>query len=302
MIKANLIKHTRLSDTDDVSMRTFQLVYPLFIHAELMSHRAFSRNCASARAIPTARMIELAKEHSTAPVQFRLNQAGMRPAEACSSNVNNQAHKVWDQAMHSACEYAEMLGAGAGDGLNVHKQWVNRLLMPFTHMSTILSTTELDNFYHLRCNTELASDSDAQEEIFMLASSMKQLDTETDAVVSPYHIPFYPDIDPLITTQYELIKILIDSVAKISRESYMRTDADKTFSENCEQIIRLFNNGRTHWSPFEHIAFDRDCPLIRNLSCTAGSGNLDNRFVQLRHIPELLNKMRALADIELLCG
>ena len=31
---------------------TFELVYPRFIHGEFMTHRVFSRNAASSRAIP----------------------------------------------------------------------------------------------------------------------------------------------------------------------------------------------------------------------------------------------------------
>ena len=37
---------------------TFELTYPRYIHSEFMTHRVFSRNASSSRAIPVKRMIE----------------------------------------------------------------------------------------------------------------------------------------------------------------------------------------------------------------------------------------------------
>ena len=37
---------------------TFELVYPRFIHSELMTHRLFSRNAMSSRAVPIQKMID----------------------------------------------------------------------------------------------------------------------------------------------------------------------------------------------------------------------------------------------------
>jgi len=63
---------------DGVRITTFELEYPRFIHAELMTHRAFSRNAASSRAIPVARMIELVKENPAMPNHWGKNQPGMQ--------------------------------------------------------------------------------------------------------------------------------------------------------------------------------------------------------------------------------
>jgi len=39
-------------------LTTMKLRYPKFVHGEFMTHRVFSRNASSSRAIPTAKYIE----------------------------------------------------------------------------------------------------------------------------------------------------------------------------------------------------------------------------------------------------
>jgi len=46
-------------------LTTFQLTYPRFIHAEFMTHRQFSRNASSSRAIPVEKQIAMIKADST---------------------------------------------------------------------------------------------------------------------------------------------------------------------------------------------------------------------------------------------
>jgi hypothetical protein len=56
-----LIQATIVADSvgaDAPRLTTFQLIYPRFIHAEVMTHRVFSRNASSSRAIPTSKMLE----------------------------------------------------------------------------------------------------------------------------------------------------------------------------------------------------------------------------------------------------
>ena len=39
-------------------LTTFQLSYPRYIHGEMMTHRLFSRNAQSSRAVPVDKMIQ----------------------------------------------------------------------------------------------------------------------------------------------------------------------------------------------------------------------------------------------------
>lgn len=49
-IKVKIIKDSISPDENRVT--TFELEYPRYIHAQLLTHRVFSRNSASSRAIP----------------------------------------------------------------------------------------------------------------------------------------------------------------------------------------------------------------------------------------------------------
>jgi len=62
-------------------LTTFQLRYPRFIHSELMTHRVFSRNASSSRAIPTAKLLEMVKIDPAMPVYWGKNQSGMQANE-----------------------------------------------------------------------------------------------------------------------------------------------------------------------------------------------------------------------------
>ena len=57
---------------------TFQLHYPRFIHSELMTHRVFSRNASSSRAIPIGKMMKQVIENPAMPVEWGANQKGMQ--------------------------------------------------------------------------------------------------------------------------------------------------------------------------------------------------------------------------------
>ena len=66
--------------TGELSSRitTFELEYPRFCHSELMTHRMFSRNAASSRAIPVTNMIDLVENNIARPVSWNMNKRGMQ--------------------------------------------------------------------------------------------------------------------------------------------------------------------------------------------------------------------------------
>ena len=56
---------------------TFELEYPRIIHSELMTHRVFSRNAMSSRAVPVGKMLQQIVENPAMPVRFGVNKRGM---------------------------------------------------------------------------------------------------------------------------------------------------------------------------------------------------------------------------------
>ena len=60
---------------------TFLLTYPRFIHSELMTHRMFSRNSASSRAIPFEKMVKMVEEDPFIPIVWQKSHKKMQSTE-----------------------------------------------------------------------------------------------------------------------------------------------------------------------------------------------------------------------------
>jgi hypothetical protein len=76
-----MIKATIIADSISIygaRITTFILTYPRFIHSELMTHRVFSRNAASSRAIPIKRMIRMIEEQPAMPIEWGTTKPGMQ--------------------------------------------------------------------------------------------------------------------------------------------------------------------------------------------------------------------------------
>ena len=119
-----------------------------------MTHRVFSRNAGSSRARPSAKIIEQVVNEPWGPIHWGKNQPGMQAREELEGKAKANAIENWKQAAVYAADTAEYLSA---DG--VHKQIVNRMLEPFSHIKVVCTATEYDNFFYLRCHP------DAQPEI-----------------------------------------------------------------------------------------------------------------------------------------
>lgn len=162
MIKASVIADSAHPETG-TRITTFELVYPRFIHSEFMTHRVFNRNASSSRAIPTTKFIEQVRNEPVMPSHWGKNQKGMQAEEELNPMEIADAAFAWQQAATSAAIYAEILRRG-----QVHKQIVNRILEPFTHIRVVVTSTSWANFYGLRDHK------DAQPEIRELAQAMRK--------------------------------------------------------------------------------------------------------------------------------
>jgi len=240
-------------DDNGQRITTFQLRYPRFIHSELMTHRVFSRNASSSRAIPIGSMMKQVMDTPAMPIEWGANQRGMQAGKEIENKV--RAQLVWKLAASSAVDSAMALQA-----LGLHKQIVNRVLEPFQFMNTIVTATEYKNFFTLRCHP------DAQPEIQELAGLMQSLMVISGPEVlgdGEWHTPYVdhsrdngvlmylPDIAPV---SMELAhKISASCCAQVS---YRNLD---TSGEKAEAIYdKLVNSRPVHASPFEHVATPSD--------------------------------------------
>lgn len=246
MIKATLLADSQCVPTG-CRITSFILTYPRFIHSELMTHRQFSRNAASSRAIPVERMIAAVEAEPAMPVEWGTTQRGMQSGPPLSGGEASAAEATWRAATEAAITHArELLERG------VHKQIANRLLEPFAHMTTLVTATEWGNFFALRTHPA------AQPEFQHLAFAI--LDAYTNSVPAQlfpgqWHLPFGEKMREGAPLD-ERLKVC---VARCARTSYVSFDGEFTPEQDAELHDRLAASG--HWSPFEHPACALSTPM-----------------------------------------
>lgn len=227
---------------EGVRLTTMQLVYPRFIHAEFMTHRCFSRNASSSRAIPVAKMIEAVRTNPAMPIHWGANQPGMQARAEVEDKALAEAE--WRKAAKYAASFAEDMNE-----MGLHKQVVNRILEPFQHIHVVMSSTEWRNFFDLRCHP------DAQPEMQALAYAMFHAHRgSTPRLMFPggWHLPYVSEDE---RHQYGIDTCIKMSAARCARVSYLTHEGKVP---NIEEDVRLYNQlvnaVPPHMSPVEHQA------------------------------------------------
>lgn len=234
------------SIANGVRLSTMELYYPLMIHAQLMTHRMFSRNAQSNRAMPVAKMLNQVENNPAMPSHWGKNQAGMQADEEVLDIED--AKDDWRCASRQAMYWTKQL-----EDKDLHKQVANRLTMPFQYIKVIVTATEWDNFFKLRLN-------DADPTHRELAGKMKQAMDESEPTIllpGEWHLPY---IQPSEFTMSMFLKKehLIETISKCSaarcaRVSYNNHDnTEPNISKDIDLANRLLKDG--HMSPFEHVA------------------------------------------------
>lgn len=213
----------------NTKMISFLVDFPTVLLAELRTHRIltqgslyehselvdFNLSANSARAIPHNKYLQKVLDNPFIPIWTK-QQKGMNGELLESSYLNN----IWYQGLEEQVLYYHALLKE-----NAHKQNANRLLAPFAYTTCIISGTEWDNFFELRCpkiyhegtkkyyksikewnkvdkdikwNKNCLSHpenkSTAQPEFQVIAEMLYDLYQETEWRESEYHIPFENEI------------------------------------------------------------------------------------------------------------
>lgn len=229
---------------------TLQLAYPRFIHAEFMTHRVFSRNASSSRAIPVRKMIDQIRQEPAMPIHWGQNQPGMQADNEIQHA--KAAEDLWRQAARHAAYYADQMHM-----LGLHKQVANRILEPFQTIHVVVTATDWQNFFDLRLHK------DAQPEIQALAYAMHNamdMSMPKLKLLNEWHLPY------LTEEEEEILKPEIArqvSAARCCRVSYLKHDGNhSTVKEDLALCKRLAGARPIHASPFEHQATpDRIIPF-----------------------------------------
>lgn len=263
-ISAKIIADS-VSSVTGKRITTFELVYPRFIHAEFMTHRMFSRNAASSRAIPVKKVIEQVESNPAMPIHWGKNQPGMQAKEELNEDTLVVVQDEWEIAADSAVSSAFLMSCH-----NAHKQIINRILEPYQFIKVVCTATEFENFFWLRCHE------DAQPEIKELSDCMyKAREQSVPVTLKPgeWHVPYYEGnygngvwkdsgyvnsrTGVLETTDFKLGGHTLKEALKISSSccaqvSYRSLDDSLERAEKIYQ--QLVESAPVHASPFEHQA------------------------------------------------
>lgn len=144
MISAKVIADSQ--NLNGNRLTTLELVMPRYILAEFNTHRAFSRNSASSRAIRFENMIEKIRHDPFIPIAFQKDHAGMQGKEYFKGQDHIRLRNAWNDMRWKAVEEAEKFAT-----LGVTKQLCNRPIEPYMWHTVLVSATEWDNFFELRC-------------------------------------------------------------------------------------------------------------------------------------------------------
>lgn len=245
-ITAKVIAHSNARDETVSSIITMELRYPRFIHSEFMTHRVFSRNASSSRAIPIERMIQDVIDDPAMPVSWGRNQPGMQAGEELSQDEIDTCRTAWESARNAAVLHASIM---ASEG--AHKQIANRLLEPFAHISVVVTATDWDNFFALRCHPA------ADPTMRALAEAMRDAIARRGPKGNDWHLPYVSAEQ--ITEAF--IKdgrsawstLAMISAARCARVSYLNHDGTQPDIEKDLALARRLLESK-HMSPFEHQA------------------------------------------------
>ena len=264
---------------DEKPLYTIRLRYPRIIHGEIMTHRVFSRNARSSRAVPVRTMLLECTSMPFIPWHWGANQKGMQASEECNAPIEIgletaetgigfidepimlSREDAWLTARDSAVEVASaFMDAG------YHKQNVNRLLEPFAWIDVLITANDWDNFLWLRDHEA------AEPHLIDLACLVKQaIDEAQVQELHPghWHQPYITD-DDREATRYMGVDEAWEWLNKISsarcaRISYKPFDGDASYEKELARYDMLVSSDRVHASPTEHQATPDTQSLIQRL-------------------------------------
>ena len=285
----------------NTKMISFLVDFPTVLLAELRTHRIitqgslyehmeldnFNMSANSARAIPANKYLQKVLDNPFIPIWTK-QQKGMSGELITDKEKIKFYDNTWKGNLQTLIDYGI---ENYTSGENVHKQNVNRLLAPFAYTTCIISGTEWDGFFSLRCpeyeiqcatngkcvykskkalledfpdyngNWNDINKSTAQPEFQVIAEMLYDLYQEVDWKESKYHIPFYDniiktyykDLDKIGSTNDEYVNnVMLISASMCAKLSYNTQDNEDTLEKHLERANILMTH--KHQEPFSHQA------------------------------------------------
>lgn len=267
-MKANLIRHS--VSPFNVQIMTWEIEMPRFVWSEMQTHGRLGKNASSSRAIPVGRLTQDILDNTAMPVFWGSKKRGMQAGEEIDTPVTDpitgevlSREEAWKRAASYGVAWAR-----AFDEAGYHKQLANRLCENLGHIRAVITATEVDNFFDLRCHP------DAQPEIQkiarMMRSSMKA-SVPDKLEIGEWHLPYISQddvkrlvniavtapsmkgksISEITETARGLARLV--SAARCARVSYKTFHGNVSrLDEDLELCKKLALTVPGHWSPFQH--------------------------------------------------
>ena len=284
MIKVEIVADSVNSFGDRLT--SLVLTYPRIIHSEMMTHRMFSRNASSSRAVPVDKMIKAVRENTFCPFEFQKSHKGMQGSEYFTGIERQECINLWLESAELALQQAEKMKAKG-----ISKQIINRILEPYQYYTVLITSSKegWDNFFDLRAgnygftidgnyhqfkskkellgsrfgylykdNTDLQwlQMNKGQAEIHMMALAEEIYDVMNESSpnkLSPneWHIPMISDLESIKLSTDNQIKF---SVGRAANTSYTVVGDGKELT--LEHAIKIHDKcvELVHSSVFEHCA------------------------------------------------
>lgn len=235
-----------------IRLTTLEVKYHRFVLAEVNTHRVFSRNTASSRAIPYKKMRESIMDDPAIPLSWPQEKRGMQGGIGLNHFIVNACTEEWLKARNHTVAITDQLYE-----LGLHKSVINRLLEPFQYVTSIITATDWEGFWEQR-------DSDlAQPEIREAARAMRRAyDKSTPQRVSQgeWHLPYIngDDLEESHYRNYDVTKKISVfkriSAARCARVSYLTHAGRRDWNADLDLYSKLITAYPPHWSPLEHVA------------------------------------------------
>lgn len=211
------------------------------IHAEFMTHRKFSRNGRSSRAVPVKTLLA---EPIMEPLSYGMNRPGMTAGEEMTGLRLLLARGIW-------LGMAKMtrLGVRGLTALGAHKQWANRPLEWFGAIDVLVTATSWNNFWELRL------DSGAQPEMRALAQAISDaMFHSKPRLLKPgeWHLPYVTDAERDFFKIEEALKLSTARCARLTIKPFDGSGVD--IEAEMKRWHRLVGSKPVHASPAEHQA------------------------------------------------
>ena len=288
MIKVEIVADSINQQNDRLT--SMVLTYPRIIHSEMMTHRMFSRNASSSRAVPVDKMIKAVRENTFCPFEFQKSHKGMQGSEYFTGADRQECINLWLESAELALQQAEKMKAKG-----ISKQIINRILEPYQYYTVLITGSKegWDNFFNLRCpsykligldeenvksrkewlekiqfssalhpsmypktDVEWLQINKGQAEIHMMALAEEIYDAINESTpkqlkADQWHIPMISDLESLKLSTDDQIKL---SVGRAANTSYTVVGDGKELT--LEHAIKIHDKcvELVHSSVFEHCA------------------------------------------------